>query len=427
MTTTDPGPGGAGDGSDGYSRSGFRRMVTAETLSLTADRLLGVALPLFVLDRTGSAALTAAAVLAQALPLALFGALGGAVVDRADRRRVLVAASATRCALALPMLLVVAQVLPVAAALVMAAGLATIGQVTGPAVGSTLPSLVPATQLPRANAQLAARNVVIQLAAPTVGAFLYGWAGLGAVIVIDSLLFAGATLGFARLSLRPVPPVRKAGVLRETVDGIRRVRQDPVLARLLAAVGLGLVGLSLELAVLVPFIREVLDGPPASVGLLTSVEAVGGLLAAALFPRLLRRLGMPGVLSIGMAGLPVATLGLLLSSSVLHAVPGMLLAGLPLTLLTAAVRVHVQTSVERGYLGRVVGVIASVIGGAAVLGSALAMALTTVLDLRAILLVAVVVELAGVAMHLLWTRRSRLPAMGLVGRTSNPDPTEGPT
>ena len=406
MTAADRDAGATG-GDDGYSRSGFRRMVTAETLSLTADRLLGVALPLFVLDRTGSAALTAAAVLAQALPLALFGALGGAVVDRADRRRVLVVASATRCALALPMLLVVAQVVPVAAALVLAAGLATIGQVTGPAVGSTLPSLVPATQLPRANAQLAARNVVIQLAAPTVGAFLYGWAGLGAVVVLDSLLFAAAAVGFARLSLRLAVPARKAGVLRETVEGIRRVRRDPVLARLLAAVALGLVGLSLELAVLVPFVREVLHGAPSSVGLLTSVEAVGGLIAAALFPRLLRRVGMQGVLSIGMAGLPVATLGLLLSTSVLHAFPGMLLAGLLLTLLTAAVRVHVQTSVERGYLGRVVGVIASVIGGAAVLGSALAIALTAVLDLRTILLVAVVVELAGTALHLVSTRRLR--------------------
>lgn len=390
------------------SRSGFRRMVTAETLSLTADRLLGVALPLFVLDRTGSPALSAAAVLAQALPLALFGAVGGAVVDRADRRRVLVRASALRCLLALPMLLVVAGLVPVATVLVLAAGLATIGQVTGPAVGASLPALVPEADLPRANAQLAARNVVVSLAAPTLGAVLYGWRGLGAVVLVDALLFAAATLGFHRLSLRlPLPP-RRAGVLRETLDGVRRVRRDPVLARLLTAVALGLVGLSLELAVLVPYVRGVLEGGPASVGLLTSVEAVGGLLAATLFPRLHRRLGPRRVLSLGMAGLPVATAGLLVSGSVLHAFPGMLLAGLLLTLLTAGVRVHVQVSVERHYLGRVVGVIASVVGGAAVLGSALAIALTTVLDLRVILLVAVVIEVAGCAVHLVGQRRARL-------------------
>lgn len=389
-----------GAASDSFSRSGYRRLVTAETLSLTADRLLGVALPLFVLDRTGSAALTAAAVLSQALPLALFGAVGGAVVDRTDRRRALVLASATRCLLALPMLLVVAHVLPVTAVFVLAAALASIGQITGPAVGASLPALVPEADLPRANAQMAARNVVVQLAAPTVGAVLYGWSGLGAVVLADALLFAAAAVGFWQMSLNLPVPRRRVGVLRDTVDGIGRVRRDPVLSLLLVAVALGLVGLSLELAVLVPFVREVLDGAPSSVGLLTSAEAVGGLLAAALFPLLHRRLGLARVLSLGMAGLPAATLGLLVSGSVVQAFPGMLLAGLLLTLLTAAVRVHVQVSVERGYLGRVVGVIASVIGGAAVVGSLLAVLLTTVLSLRTILLLAVLIEAAGTAVYL---------------------------
>lgn len=380
--------------------TGFRRMVASETLSLTADRLLGVALPLFVLDRTGSGGLAAAAVLSQALPLAVFGALGGAIVDRVDHRRALVVASATRWALALPMLLVVLRVLPLPVVFVLAAVLVTIGQVTGPAVGASLPSLIPKSDLPRAIAQMSARNVVVQLVAPTLGALLYGWAGLGAVITVDAGLFAAATFGFYSLPRRPSAPARASTVSRDMVEGVRRVRRDPVLTWLLAAVGLGLVGLSLELAVLVPFVRGVLHGAPETVGLLTSTEAVGGLLAAALFPALHRRLGLQRMLSLGVIGLPAATLGLLASQSTVQAVPGLLLAGLLLTLLTAAVRVHVQSSVEPGYLGRVAGVIGSVIGAAAVLGSLLAIGLMALIGLRWCLAVAACIEVTGTALHL---------------------------
>lgn len=398
-------------------------MVVSETLSLTADRLLGVALPLFVLDRTGDAGLSAVAVLAQAVPLALFGALGGAVVDRVDRRRALVTASAARCALALPMLLVAAQVLPLAAVFLLSAAMAMIGQVTGPAVGASLPALVPASALPRANAQMAARNVVVQLAAPTAGAFVYGGFGLGAVVVIDAVLFAAATWGFHRLPGRLPMPKRQAGVLRDTLDGVRRVRRDPVLSRLLAAVGLGLIGLSLELALLVPFVRHVLHGSAQSVGLLTSTEAIGGLLAAVLFPSLYRRLGSRRVLSLGVIGLPAATLGLLASHSALQAAPGMLLAGLLLTLLTAAVRVHVQVSVELGYLGRVAGVIGSVVGGAAVLGSVLAIGMMAVLGLRGCLVVAALIEGAGATVHFVGARAGRPVFTGGSDR-SRPDDHE---
>ncbi|WP_437740937.1 MFS transporter [Sorangium sp. So ce1504] len=62
--------------------------LIAEALSLTGTRISLIALPLFVLETTGSATRTGLVALAETLPLVLFKALGGPVIDRVGARRV---------------------------------------------------------------------------------------------------------------------------------------------------------------------------------------------------------------------------------------------------------------------------------------------------------------------------------------------------
>ena len=373
--------------------------MAAETLSLVGDQLLAVALPLFVLDRTGSTSLTAATALVRVLPLALLGAVGGAVVDRSDRRRLLIRVSVARSVLVLPILLVVSDLLPLGLVFAVVVVLATLGQAAGPAVGASLPLVVSADDLPGANARLAARTVAVQLAAPTAGAVLYAHWGLSLVVAANALLYAAASLAWLRMPRQSAVPASANRLLGDTVAGWQLVRRDPVLRGLLAAIALSLVGLSLELSVLVPFTRDELGGSVASVGLLTSLEAAGGLMAAGLLPLLHRRLGLVRLMRLGMMGLPAATVGFLLSRNVGQAIPGVVAAGLLLTLLTAAVQVHLQRSVTPAFLGRVLGIIGSTIGLAAVVGSALAIGLASFMGLRAVLAAATAAELVGVALY----------------------------
>src|SRR3990170_3818849 len=65
--------------------------LTAQALSITGTRVSMIAIPLYVLEQTGSATKTGLAALAETLPLVVFKVLGGPVIDRCGARSVAIA------------------------------------------------------------------------------------------------------------------------------------------------------------------------------------------------------------------------------------------------------------------------------------------------------------------------------------------------
>lgn len=384
--------------------------MTAETLSLFGDQLLGVALPLYVFDHLGGATASVAVLLARVVPLGLLGVWGGAMADRTDRRRLLVTVGLLRAAMVLPLLFVAGGGLGLV--LVVVVGLTATAQLAGPAVGASLPAVVSPEDLPSANARLAARTVLVGMLAPTLGAVVYTGPGLVAVVVLNALLYAlsGVVAWALRLPVQSAP--HEPGLLAGMGAGIRLLLADAVLRRLLVVVIVAMMGLAVELAVLMPFIRGVLHGTPTEVGVLTTMQAVGGLLGAVLVPVIARRRGARALIGIGILGLPMAALGFLVSQVVWQAVPGVLLAGLLVTVLAAGAQTHLQTTVPSTHLGRVLGAVSSAFGIASMVGTGLAVVLTHVVSLRVCLTVAAAVELVAV---LLWLVRPPRPAVSMAG------------
>src|SRR5687767_390710 len=75
-------------------------------ISIMGDWVLGVALPFFVYQVSGSTLATAVMVAAELLPRLLFGSIAGVFVDRWDRRKVMVIASLGQGLVILPLFLV---------------------------------------------------------------------------------------------------------------------------------------------------------------------------------------------------------------------------------------------------------------------------------------------------------------------------------
>ena len=65
------------------------------------DEVARLALPLLILDLTHSIAAAAALRLVQALPYVFFGGIAGVLIDRADKRKLLIACDALSVALTL--------------------------------------------------------------------------------------------------------------------------------------------------------------------------------------------------------------------------------------------------------------------------------------------------------------------------------------
>jgi len=84
----------------------FRLLYIGQTISQLGDWFNTVAVYALLLDLTGSATAVAWMLIVQMLPIALVGPLAGVVVDRLNRRRIMMAADLVRACLVLGLLLV---------------------------------------------------------------------------------------------------------------------------------------------------------------------------------------------------------------------------------------------------------------------------------------------------------------------------------
>lgn len=255
-----------------------------------------IAYPLAILGLTGSPAQAGLFGAIQTLATVLVGLPAGQIVDRVDRRTVLVLAETTRAAAGASVAIALAtHHLTLAHTLAVAAALGAAGPFSGTARMLLVRSVVPAEQLTAALTQEQVRNNATALVGPPLGGFLYGLRTLlpflaSAVTFTVSLACALVVRVPAH---EPVPRASRSGALA----GVRTILTDPTLraaALLAAAINTATAPLTLTATVLLR--RQAV--PPTLIGVALAGLAVGGLLGASLVGWLHRRL-RPGVLLIG--------------------------------------------------------------------------------------------------------------------------------
>ncbi|MFC7612773.1 MFS transporter [Actinokineospora soli] len=254
-------------------------------MSAIGTGMHAAALPLLVLQGTSSPMALSLVVVAAEIPWVLLSLHAGVVVDRLDRRRVMVWADSGRFAVlvALGVLILTGRVDLLW--LVLAAFLLGVGQVFFDiAAQSAIPDLVSrdARSLATANGRIvAAESSGEDFVGPPLGSALFG--------VWSVLPFAGNALSFAASGLlissiradgRPgktsVAP--RGSMWVEIVGGIRWLFGNRTLRALATVSCLGNVAATAQFAMLALLAKEVLDLPEFGFGLLLTATAVGATL-----------------------------------------------------------------------------------------------------------------------------------------------------
>jgi MFS family permease len=309
----------------------FVRLWLAGAVSETGDWLLLIALPVYVLQVTGSSLVTSTVFLLGLLPGLIVGPLAGVLVDRWDRRRTLVAVSLGQAVLLLPLLAVRGhQQLWIVYAVT--AVEAALGHLFQPAKNAQVPALVPAGELVAANSLTGLTDNLARLVGGPLGGIVLQLGGLQGIVLCDAASFLVAALLLA--GGRPVhaeapapPPVvgvpapatpgagvarraASAGLLRQWLDGLGLIRHDRRLGGALAVFAVSSVAQGIFVVLFVVFVIQVLHGGPPEVGLLRGVQAigalVGGMLLAPLGNRLSpRHLAGAGLLAFGLVDLAI--------------------------------------------------------------------------------------------------------------------------
>lgn len=270
----------------------YRRFLTARLATNVAMQVQVVAVGWQMYELTGSALSLGLVGLVQFTPALLLSLLVGPVVDRRDRRRILMLCRAVQGCAALGLTAAsLSGRLDSSLLYGLAFVLGTVGAFEMPASQALLPLLVPPRLLSRAVAMGSSAGQAATIGGPALGGLLY-LAGPQAVYLTASLLFFTAMLLLAGMRTPQRANGRPPVTLEYLLAGIVYIRRHPVL---LGAVSLDLFAVLLggATALLPIYAKDVLHTGPWGLGLLRSAPAVGALLVALLLARrpLERRVG----------------------------------------------------------------------------------------------------------------------------------------
>jgi len=335
----------------------FRRLWLAHAGSVIGDGFHGIALTWLVFQTLGGGAEALAVLgIAYLIPTLALGILSGTIVDRLDRRRVMVASDLVRAALVAVLALLVATgrasvpvVIAVGIALVLA------GLFFYPARDAVLPEYVPKDELVPANALMQATWQGSQLLTPALGGVLFVAIGPVGLLSIDAASFVWSALLISRLTPGPaIPaPAPRRPLLQEAADGLRFIAGHGP-SRLVVVTGAGnQLFASGPFRVMIPaWVTVVLGGGAVEYGTIMSALAAGllsaNLAVSAIRARLpLIRLIVLGVFFDGLIVLLFAYAPTLLLASLAFFV-----LGLSNAVVNASLTALLQTTVPSDMRGR---------------------------------------------------------------------------
>lgn len=292
----------------------FRLLYIGQTISQLGDWFNAVAVFALLLDLTGSATAVAWMMIVQFLPVAIVGPLAGVVVDRVDRRRLMIITDLLRGALVL-VLLVIRRPDQVWIAYVVMAVIVGAQGFFEPARTATIPNITSPEELMPANALSSATWSAMLALGASVGGIVTAVAGRNVAFVVNGLSFFASAFFIAKTHYDSTPAAapRPAGFLALTgitdlVEGFRYVRQRRhVAALMLVKAGWGLAGgVLLLLTIFGQRVFPVGVGAAGGIGILYGARGVGaGLGPIALRwiigqdPRRLRRTIGPAFFMVG--------------------------------------------------------------------------------------------------------------------------------
>jgi MFS family permease len=262
--------------------TGFRRLWLGATISSVGDGMTFVALSWLVLAQPGGTAGLGLLGVCYTAPVLVGGLLVGPVLDRFDKRVVLVADSLLRAAAvaSVPLTAVLGGTpgwLPYAVAATY--GLLKMVPLAG--FPAAIPQLLDQRDQVPANALESMSFSVAFVLGPALAGLLVGAAGPEVVLAVDAVSFLVFALAAATVR-EPLPPVVSSAARRPSLAGLRRDRV--VVATTVAFMAFNVAEGMLLVAA--PWLaKNHLPGGAAALGMLLSALAAGELAGAALAGR----------------------------------------------------------------------------------------------------------------------------------------------
>lgn len=262
-----------------------------QVVSTLGSAAAGIIYPLLILAMTDSPAAAGIAAALGSLPYLILSLPAGALIDRWDRKRVMIVCDIGRAAavLTIPVALwfdalTVWQIYAVAFVEGSLFVFFNIAEV------AALPRVVPVAELPQAAAMNEAAFGAAHIVGPSLGTLLYQTLGRAAPFIVDALSFLASCVSLLliktpfRIAQAPLP----RSLLVEILEGLRWLWQQRLI-RYMAFLtgGLNLVNAAMPLLVIV--LAKELGASAFEIGLIFSIGGIGGILGSLIGGQLQKR------------------------------------------------------------------------------------------------------------------------------------------
>jgi MFS family permease len=298
-----------------FQNRSFRRFWLGFSFSVLGDAMTRVALTWFVYEATKSAEALGWLMICYTGPIVIGGLLAGTLLDRFDRRAVMVVDNVMRgLAVALVPLLYAFGALEVWHVYAVAAVyglLMMISLAGGPAL---VPALVPREQLAKANALEMLSWTLGGVIGPALAGVLIVWVGAPNVVIVDAVSYLVFALALARTRLadEPRPAQAAGGQVYHLGHAIQLLLKNRVLLSttlMFMAFNIGGGALSVWLPILSD---QVFGGGAQLYGVLLGALALGEVVSALLVGGLVLPLSLGALICLAQA-LSGVSLGLVLA------------------------------------------------------------------------------------------------------------------
>lgn len=354
----------------GFSKD-FWMVVIGQIISLFGNAVVRFALPIHLLEVTGSAALLGIVSGCAFIPLAVMAPIGGMIADRVNKRNIMVCLDFFTAGLTIVFLILYGKVNLAGLILVMLFLLYGIGGAYQPSVQASIPVLVEGDKVMTANAVINMVSSLSGLLGPALGGIAYSMWGIIPVLTVAAGCFGASAVLEIFIHIPFVKRKREMSVWRETGNDLKSslsyiVRDKKVVGKLtVCCTAVNLIISSAIIIGLPVIVMQVLEfknsGGSTMYGFMQAILAVGGLaggLGAGIFSKKIsvkkswKLLLYAGILLIPMGIALMAQVSSIVTYVIL-AVAGMFIMAMS-TLYSIQIMAYIQVTVPAEMLGKVI-------------------------------------------------------------------------
>ncbi|HEX8771808.1 MAG TPA: MFS transporter, partial [Acidimicrobiales bacterium] len=307
----------------------FALIWSAALVSNVGSWMQTIAVGVLVTELTGKASWTGLVAAAAFVPIGLLSPVGGAMADRVNRRRWLLATTIgeTLFATLLAVEVATGNASPAAVTLMVLGG-GTMAALGFPAYQAILPDLVDREDLLGAISLSSAQYNLGRVVGPALAGVVLAVGSYTLAFVINAASFGAVIIALLFVRLPPNPPDTEGGtVFRRIMTGVRATLAEPGCRLAIATIGVAGLLLSPFIA-LIPAVAFKLFGSKGDgTSILVTAQGVGAVAGALALTSLARRFGRRRVLVVNLFVLPVLLVGYAVAPNLAVATVALALVG----------------------------------------------------------------------------------------------------